>query len=369
MKDTTYCSRRDVFKGAALLAGAVVLGGSSARGADGVSASRSELRKLGSTDLMISSISLGTGPGQDVNVMKSAIAQGVNFIHTSTGYKGGKSIQNVAEAIRGQRDKVILGLKITWAPDDDEKMDAALETLGVDHVDIAFFNIHKSDQVRDPKYRKGAERWKKAGKFRYIGLTTHKQTAACLEAALDEGFYDALMPSYNFSMEEEFRPIFERAEKEGVGVVLMKTNKGLSGSLYTEAIPHYLNIPAVATINRGMGSFQQIRTFLESAEKEADAGALKQIRESVSVAMTGHCTMCGICEKSCPQGFEVADVVRCSDYYLENSEYVELARETYQGLVHRPDAAVCSTCRICESACKNAVPIVHHIRRAETVLA
>lgn len=369
MKDSNQYSRSDFFKGAGVIAGAVALTGSTAQAAaEAQPSSGPELRKLGKTDLKIPVVSLGTGLAQDVNVMKFAIAQGMNFIHTSLGYKNGAAIKNVAEAIKGQREKVILGLKITWQPDDDASMDAALETLGVDSVDIAFFNIHKADQVSDSKYRLGAERWKKAGKFRYIGLTSHKETSECLTAALDEGFYDALMPSYALSMEQEFLPVFERAQKEGVGVILMKTNRGLNGA-YEEAVSHYLATPGITTICKGAASFSEIKTLVQASKEAANKQAGLKLRSTAQVAMSGHCLMCGACEASCPHGLQVADVVRCSDYYLENTEYVATAFETYRGLSRIPSLAVCGDCNLCEHACRNGVPVVHHIRRAESLLA
>lgn len=351
------------------MAGAAAMAGTCAQAAEGSpQESGPELRQMGKADLKLPVVSLGTGSGLDVNIVKFAIAQGMNFIHTSTNYKKGVAIRNVAEAIKGQRDKVILGLKITWQPDDDAAMDAALETLGVDYADICFFNIHKASNVRDPKYRQGAERWKKMGKFRYIGLTSHGETADCLKTALDEGFYDVLMPSYAMNMEEEFLPIFKRAEKEGVGIILMKTNRGLSGA-YEEAVPHYLATPGITTINKGRASFPEIKKLIEASKQKADKQAGLRLREKVQMAMSGHCIMCGACTESCPLGLEVADVVRCSDYYLENSEYVETAFETYRGLNRTPSPLACGSCNLCELACRNGVPVVHHIRRAETVLA
>ncbi|MBT8046298.1 MAG: aldo/keto reductase [Pontiella sp.] len=369
MNTSSKCSRSDFFKGAGVIAGASVVAGSSVQAAEENAGKPAvALRKLGKTGLKVPVVSLGTGPGQEVNVMKFAIAQGMNFIHTSVGYKKGQSIQNVAEAIKGQRDKVVLGLKITWEPDDDQAMDKALETLGVDSADVAFFNIHEADQVRDPKYRRGAERWKKMGKFKHIGLTTHKETAECLKAGLDEGFYDVIMPSYTLSMEEEFLPIFERAEKEGLGIILMKTHKNLTGSEF-EVTPHYLATTGITTINRGVSSFADIKKLIEASKAPLDKQAGIRLRASAQVAMSGHCRMCGECETACPQGFQVADVVRCSDYYLEHAEYVETAYDTYRGLARTPRTDLCGDCNRCERACRNGVPVAHHIRRAETVLA
>jgi predicted aldo/keto reductase-like oxidoreductase len=369
MSDAGKLSRSDFFKSAGVLAGAAVVTGGKAQAAEAEKeTSGVPLRRLGKTDLMLPAVSLGTASAQDVNVMKAAIAQGMNFIHTSTGYKGGKAIRNLAEAIKGQQDKVRIGLKITWGPDDDTAMDKALETLGVDSVEIAFFNIHKADEVSNPKYRKGAERWKKMGKFKYIGLTTHGEIAECLSAALDEGFYDAIMPSYSINDEETFLPIFKRAEKEGVGVILMKTARGVQGA-YEDAVPHYLATAGITTINKGAGSFAEIRNLIEASKTQPDEQAGMRLRSSAKLAMNGHCLMCGACTASCPRSLPVSDVVRCSDYYLENAHYVDLAFETYRGLSRTPSLSVCGNCSICEQACPNGVPVAHHLRRAETVLA
>ncbi len=372
MKTKEQVSRRDFFKSAGVLAGAAAWVGAGAHTVEAAEKpSGLPLRRLGKTDLMIPPISLGTGPGQDVNVMKYAITQGLNFIHTSVNYKNGVAADHVAEAIKGQRNKVILGLKITWKPDDDAAMDAALETLGVESVDIAFFNIHKAEQVKDPAYKRAAERWKKAGKFRYIGLTTHKEVVACMNNALNQGFYDALMPAYSYSMEDRdaFPALFERAEKEGLGIVLMKTRKNINDDLYFDAVPHYLATAGITTINKGLTSFQDIQRMLEAAAQPADPDKGFRIRDSISIASTGHCSMCGLCEQACPLGLPVADVVRCSDYYMEHPDYVETAFETYRELAQAPSAAICLDCTLCEQACRNGVPIVHHIRRAESVLA
>ncbi len=370
MSDSGKLSRSDFFKGAGLVAGAAVMAGGRVQAAEEAKpqATGVPLRKLGKTDLMLPVVSLGTGPGQDPNVVKFAIAQGMTFIHTSTEYKGGVSIKNVAEAIKGQRDKVKIGLKITWEPDDDKAMDEALATLGVDSVEIAFFNLHNADDVRQAKYKEGAERWKKMGKFKYIGLTSHGDVDNCLKAALDQGFYDALMPAYSIVDEEKFLPIFERAQKEGVGIVLMKSSRGVNGA-YEDAVPHYLATVGITTINKGADKFADIKKLVDASKAKPDAQTGVRVRNSAKVAMSGHCMMCGTCTQSCPQGLPVADVVRCSDYYLENAEYVQMAFDTYRGLKQTPSLALCGDCNACDRACPNGVPVAHHIRRAATVLA
>ena len=113
----------------------------------------------------------------------------------------------------------------------------------------------------------------------------------------------------------------------------------------------------------------EIKKLVEASQQKADRQAGVRLRERVRLTMKGHCTMCGACTQNCPQGLEVADVVRCSDYYLENAEYVETAFETYRALSRAPSRSKCGNCDLCERACRNGVPVVHHIHRAETALA
>ena len=324
-----------------------------------------QLRKLGKTNLNLSVVSIGTGAGQSSQVLKYAIKNGINFIHTSTGYAGGKAIKNVAKAIKGQRDKVIIGLKITWAPDDDKKMDEALKTLGVDSVDIAFFNIHKASEVKKDKYKKAAERWKKAGKFKYVGLTTHGQMKECMEEALKQGFYDAFMPAYNLTMQKDCAKVLAEAEKQGVGLVLMKTKREMNGKTYWQSVPKYLSIPAVTTINKTLKTFADINKMIAASEKKLTQNEEKEIEKIAAMGMTGHCTMCGTCSKNCPQGVPVADMMRCADYYMADNEYYEIARETYAQL----DITKCTDCGKCEQVCPNNVPVKHHKNKLKTLFA
>jgi ferredoxin len=176
------------------------------------------------------------------------------------------------------------------------------------------------------------------------------------------------MPSYALSMEKEFLPIFERAQKEEVGVILMKTGRGLNGA-YEDSVPHYLATAGITTICKGAASFPEIKGLIEASKVPADEQAGIRLRETSQLAMSGHCLMCGACEERCPKGLQVADVVRCSDYYLENPELVATALETYRELSRTPSPSICGDCNLCERACRNGVPVVHHIRRAESILA
>ena len=380
MKTKSQMNRRGFLRAAGLIAAGTVAGTSIAKKVSPkepkkeISKEKTEpikipkklqLKKLGKTDLNISVVSVGTAGKQTSQVLSYAMKKGINFIHTSMNYAGGNAIKNVAKAIKGQRDKVILGLKITWAPDDDKAMDNALKTLGVDSVDIAFFNIHKASEVKKDKYRKAAERWKKMGKFKYIGLTTHKEMKECMEVALKQGFYDALMPSYNLTMQKECAAVLADAKKQGVGLVLMKTKREMNGKNYWQSVPKYLSLPAVTTINKTLKTFADVNDMIAASEKKLTKIEEQEIEKIAAMGMIGHCTMCGTCSQTCPQNVPVADMMRCADYYMADNEYYEVARETYAQI----DASKCVDCGKCEQVCPNEVPIKQYKSKLKKLFA
>ena len=369
MKKNNTISRRQFISTTGLMAAAAAFPGAvlakKTSNPKAAPAKKIELKKrvLGKTNLEISEISIGTGAGQDPNIIKYAIEQGINFIHTSVNYAGGKAIKKVAEAIKGRQKDVVLGLKITWEPDDDKVMNEALKKLGVDSVDIAFFNLHNPNEVKDKRYKEAARRWKKAGKFKYIGLTTHNAMKECMEEALKQGFYDALMPSYNLTMADECEDVFKQAEKGGIGIILMKTQNHINEKDYHQAVAQYLEDTAVTTINKTLGSFAQIKALIEAANTSLKEKEKEKIEKSAKISMLGHCSMCGECNKACPNGLPVSDFVRCSDYYIDKAgSYVEV-KDVCSDLSKNLFPSQCENCGKCEKVCEYDVPIRHHLRR------
>lgn len=363
----TY-TRRNFLTGLGLAAGGTALGGS-ASAAKPAADSAPNYRTLGRTGLKISTISMGTVNVPNVNFLKHAFRLGINFVHTAPNYSNGNSIVTVGEAIKGQRDKLVLGLKCTGDVTNDKTIDTALKTMGTDHVDIAFFPIQKASLALESKYQEAAERWKKAGKCKYIGLTSHRETIQVLKNGMKQGFYDMIMPAYNVSMEEDFKDVFAEAKKQNLGIILMKTKRGLDNDDYSKAIGRYMETDPVTTVVKGMTTFKEIDELIAASKIKLTAADRKMLKEKSFIAMLGHCAMCGNCTSICPEQIQVSDIVRCSDYYLSNSNMYDVAKETYAELEGRRDAGACGDCGICEQQCPHQVPIIHHLKRAEQLLA
>jgi len=327
-----------------------------------------EYRTLGRTGLKVSVMSLGS-IGTNENTVRYAVDQGINFIHTSIDYGSGKAIREVGKGIKGKDpDKSMIGLKVVWnwAAKGDGTLDKSLKILGRDHVDVIFFNIHNDpEKVASEQAKEAFDRWKKAGKVRYMGLTTHGGMKECMLSALETGWYDVLMPSYNLSLREELLDVFNKAQKKNVGIVLMKTKVSEKD---LEPIPAMLKDP-VTTICKGMHTFSEVKAYIQASKQEMAAGDVARVIRLASLRAMGRCTMCGTCTGACKNGLAVNDIVRSVDYYVDTMGDYEAGQEVYRGIDEQWNAMNCGDCGACEKACPNRVPVRSYIRRSKEMFA
>jgi len=322
-----------------------------------------ETRKLGRTGLKVTVMILGTGRTNE-NTVRYGLAKGINFVHTALTYSRGRSIREVGKGIKGpKKNKVYLGLKITWDWNSDEPLNKALKILGREHVDVVFANKHRDPrEVAAPAIKERFEKWKKQGKVRFLGLTTHGNMKKIMEAALKTGWYDCLMPSYQLNLRKDYLGIFKECEKKNIGVIAMKT-KISEGN--TTAVPVYLRDKAVTAICKTMNSLRAVDAYVQSTKRKVSEAEARKIMEIADVSALGRCEMCGACTAACPNGLAVNDIVRSVDYYVDTAHDYEMGRENYVEIASTMNSDHCLDCGTCETACPNGVPIRHFIKRAK----
>ncbi len=146
-------------------------------------------RKLGSSDLVVSEIAIGTwlttsgGVEKDkaIACVKRALALGINFIDTANVYGRGASEHVLAEALAGvPRDSYVLATKLYFPMSDTDcglsrvqvhkQIDASLARLKVDHVDL--YQCHRYDADTPLEETMAAlSEVVRAGKARYLGFS------------------------------------------------------------------------------------------------------------------------------------------------------------------------------------------------------
>ncbi len=168
-------------------------------------------RKLGSSDLEVSEISLGSwltfGVGVEADQARAcldrALGHGINFIDTANIYGRGAAERFLGEALSGRpRESYVLATKLYFPMSDEDRglsrrqvekqLDASLKRLRTDHVDL--YQCHRYDW--DTPLEETMEALGdsvRSGKARYIGFS--EWPADRIQAAIDLAGAEAFVSS------------------------------------------------------------------------------------------------------------------------------------------------------------------------------
>ncbi|NIA31239.1 MAG: hypothetical protein GWP06_15185 [Actinobacteria bacterium] len=316
-------------------------------------------RPVGNTGVYLSVISMG-GLLIDESVHHYAIDHGVNFVHISKKYKGGSSIRTLSKVMKTKRDHVYIAMKDNF--DDIDKM---LKLLHTDHFDFIMFNRHNHKDVNDPRILERFEKYKKQGKVRFMGLTSHKDVKACMRAGIESGNYQLLMPVLNQPALESMTEEIRLAHQKGIGVMGMKTMKGIKKpALQMAYLKKLLQNPAVTTVTKGINSFEVFDQYFKAMQEELSFGEDISLYKYAQSNRANNCMMCSECEGVCPHDLEISTMLRSKDYYYEEIGDKELAVNTLRNISReRLDTQFCRDCHECEAACPNGIHIVERLEK------
>ncbi|MFT4863484.1 MAG: aryl-alcohol dehydrogenase-like predicted oxidoreductase [Pseudohongiellaceae bacterium] len=204
------------------------------------------LRALGSTDIMVSCLGLGTvkfGRNSEVKyptnfslpsdveierLLAVAHDQGINLLDTAPAY--GSSEQRIGRLLKN-RDQWIICTKVGEqfvtgksiydfsAQSTIASIDKSLRYLNTDYIDIALVHSDGRDQhiLDKTSCFEALSRLKEAGKIRAIGMST-KTVAGALNAM---ALCDVLMVTYNPSAQED-EIVIDAALEKGCGILIKK---------------------------------------------------------------------------------------------------------------------------------------------------
>jgi aryl-alcohol dehydrogenase-like predicted oxidoreductase len=156
-----------------------------------------EYRQLGGSGLRVPVLSLGTAtfggssaPGSwgDTDeagasrIIDIALDAGLNFFDTADNYADGRSEEVLRAAIRGRRDRVLIGTKSTQRSGPGENdlgssryhltnaLEGSLRRLGTDHVDVYY--LHNMDMLTPVEETLATlDDFVRSGKVRYLGVS------------------------------------------------------------------------------------------------------------------------------------------------------------------------------------------------------
>lgn len=334
-------------------------------------------RKLGKTGEMVPVLSLGTGGGPQPRLYEYAFNKGVKYFDVADCYGNGKSEENAAKWFKssGKRKEVFLVTKDhPRKPEDFVGMaDKRLKALETDIIDLFFIHGLGDDEYppecvnwpQEKEWGKVAEKLKKDKKIKFFGFSTHCQPLenriALLNNAAKGGFVDAIMVATDphlMHTNKEFNKALDACHKAGVGLIAMKTTRGVAPGRrgkggFPEKVPGFENtgwdrfgtvINAILTDERfsaicsNMENFKVIDANTDSARKHKPltADQQKSLMAAYDQFAMNYCNGCnGSCQVAAGGGVEFGTIARYLAYAEQDGRITE-ARKLYREL---PQAA------------------------------
>jgi 1-deoxyxylulose-5-phosphate synthase len=199
-------------------------------------------RQLGSSDLQVSEISLGSwltyggGVGDDAAraCVEAAFEAGINFIDTANVYALGAAESFLGDVLKDRpRDSYVLATKVYFPMDDDNRglsraqiekqIDDSLKRLQTEYVDL--YQCHRYD-VETPleETMEALNEVVRSGKARYIGFSewTPDQIRHSLELSDTNGWarFVSSQPQYSMLWREPEREVIPLSAENGISQIV-----------------------------------------------------------------------------------------------------------------------------------------------------
>lgn len=329
-----------------------------------------EKRILGRTNFEVSAVGVGGIPIQRVKkedavaILREALNQGINFIDTARGYMASEELLGCALEEIG-REKFILATKSMNRTYNGiiEEFNTSLKLLRTDYIDLfQFHNVRTKDDLDRVMAENGPltaiKELNKAGKIKEIGITSHSKDI--LEIALDTGEFSTIQFPYN-AIEKQGEPIFEKAKKNNIGVIIMKP---LAGGAITEgeaAVRFVLQNENVSVVIPGMDTVEQV---LENANAGIDRRPLSDeeknaLEKAVNELGSEFCRRCGYCAP-CTVGIDIPGNFTVDSYFTRYN-LQDWASQRYNAMT--PNAKDCIQCGDCIQRCPYNLPIMDMLKK------
>jgi len=334
-------------------------------------------RTLGKTGIEVPILSMGVMRADNPAIVRAAYNSGIIHFDTANGYQNGKNEEMLGEFFADKpRNSFIMATKVREPQSDKaaagflEKFETSMKRLKMSYVDILY--IHDpapSGTAEGVNYAPLVElvmKLKKDGRTKYIGVSTHSNEPTVINALVDNGNYDVVLTSYNYTQtyRTELNAAIERASKAGIGVVAMKTMVG--GFLDRErtqkvntraALKWSLQNPYVHTAIPGFTSFAELEESLDSVSNLTMTEDEKKYLSLAHPSM--YCQGCRICEGQCSKRLPIPEMMRA---YMYNYGYGSplLAKELIDELALTGN--LCSDCTSCAVKCLAGFQVAQKVK-------
>ena len=330
--------------------------------------------RLGRTDLELSHLSFGgiklrkgMADGAE-NIVGRALDLGMNYLDTARDY--GDSEVLIGAVMKERRGECYLSSKFMNRAKKRAAADinTSLSKLHTEMIDIYFCH----DLSRDEDYEQAvSERGvlaavqaaQKAGKIRYVAVSTHRKETAL--KAIRSGEFDVIMLPVNLFDQDFIADVVPAAREAGIGIVGMKPLVG-GAFQYPEIALRYSLAQDIDVQLVGISSLAELEQDVRIAEdfhplSKAEMGRLLDDAKELG---KDFCRQCGYC-LPCTAGIDIPTVF-LYERYAKRFWLDDVARERYAHMAVRVDA--CTECGTCEERCPYELPIIKKLAAVHKLL-
>lgn len=386
-----------------------------------------QYRKMGSLDWEVSALGFGcmrlpsrrlnrlrADAEESIRIIRHGIDLGINYVDTAWPYHLGDSERIVGQALQdGYRERVHLVTKLpvflARRPEDfDRYLDAQLEKLQTDHLDIYLLhalNAGSFEKAKQLGYFEKLQEAKQQGRIHHIGFSFH-DTLPVFKEIVDYYDWDVAQIQYNY-MDTGVQATTDGlvyAHSKGLAVVIMEPLKG--GQLANPpaealeimrrvdgqrtpvdwALQFLWNRPEVSVVLSGMGSQKMVDENCASAERSgigsldpAQEVAIGELAEAYRSKILVPCTACEYC-MPCPAGVNIPkNFAILNNVSMESNRFMRWqARRGYRKLSSSKDergkenpngnASLCVECGKCLEKCPQRISIPDELKKVQAIL-
>jgi uncharacterized protein len=347
-------------------------------------------RALGKTGEKVTTVNIGCGGDITQRLLDRAYQVGIRYFDTADCYGKGKSEQEIGKWFErtGKRKDIFL---VTKQDDDVEnmvtKLDTRLETLKTDYIDLYFSHgMDNPKPIESGQFKEVAKKLKATGKVKFIGFSCHEKKAPeLLTAAAECGYVDAIMFPYSplqAGDAEKLRKAMDACAKAGVGLIAMKTMRGIKKeaagktvgdlSIHQAIIKAVLSNETIVTICSAMGNFKtldQNTGVARSFKKPMSDEEMSELRQTVLAMGLDYCPGCDACHDGIASAYpHVHQATRYLSYFEQDGRR-SYARELFRAIPTGGVDVSAEALETARSACAFHVDYPALLQRATEKLA
>jgi aryl-alcohol dehydrogenase-like predicted oxidoreductase len=256
-----------------------------------------EYRRLGRTDMKVSSISFGAweiggnwgivSDDESYTALNKAVSLGVNFIDTADVYGDGRSEKLIGRLLKKRKEEIFVATKAGRrlsphiadeynAKNLESFVDRSLKNLHVDTLDLLQLHCPPTEVYSRPEVFKALDDLKRKGRIRHYGVSVEKTSEAL--KAMEYPDVQSVQIIFNMFRLKPATEFFPAAKKHNVGIL---ARVPLASGLLTGKITKETRFPQDdhSNFNRYGEAFDRGETFsgVDLDVALAAVGELKQL--------------------------------------------------------------------------------------------